>query len=41
MELDVPCTKAQELCPVAHRVLPSLSQACRLCEIFLECGKYM
>lgn len=41
MELDVPCTNADKFCPVAQRILPSLSNACRLCDIFSEGGKYM
>ncbi|KAI0732426.1 fungal-specific transcription factor domain-containing protein [Fomitopsis betulina] len=41
MELDVPCTNADKFCPVAQRILPSLSNACRLCDIFSEGGKYI
>ncbi len=37
---DVSCTNL-ELKREVLQMLPSLSQACRLCEIFLEHGEYM
>ncbi|KAI0756451.1 hypothetical protein C8Q80DRAFT_1128643 [Daedaleopsis nitida] len=39
-ELDVPCT-SREIGVEAMKLLPPLSQACQLCESFLEFGKYV
>ncbi|KAI0714759.1 hypothetical protein C8Q76DRAFT_618064 [Earliella scabrosa] len=40
MELDVPC-KLRDIGTEMMKLLPPLSQACQLCETFLEFGKYV
>lgn len=40
LELDVPC-RNKEIGMEMMKLLPPLSQACQMCETFLEYGKYV
>ncbi|OCH95704.1 hypothetical protein OBBRIDRAFT_830653 [Obba rivulosa] len=41
MELDAVCTNQQMGLQLTQKLLPPLSQACHLCEIFLEFGQFV